>query len=184
MNPQTSRAQMPRRVLILVENNSVPADRRVWSISVALARDGYEVVVVCPQGNKDHNARFEVRDGVQIHRYPLAMASGGVRGYVREYGCALWHTWRLVSQLSRERPFDVVHACNPPDFLLLAAWPARRAGARFVFDHHDLTPELFQARFAGRHRWLHRLALLIERLCFATANVVLATTESYRRVAL
>jgi glycosyltransferase involved in cell wall biosynthesis len=171
------------RVLILVENNPVHSDRRAWNICTALVRAGCEVVAVCPQGTDDRLPPCEVRDGVQIHRYPLRFAEGGIGGYAREYGSALWHTWRLVKRLSDERPFDVVHACNPPDFLLFAAWPASRAGARLIFDHHDLTPELFLTRFEGKHRWLHRLTLLTERLCFAVADVVLATNESYREVA-
>ncbi len=172
------------RVLILVENSSVPSDRRVWNIATALVDADCEVVIVCPQGRAEERALLELRGGVEIHRYPLSASGGGLAGYAREYGLALWRTWRLVERLTRERPFDVVHACNPPDFLLLAAGPARRAGARLVFDHHDLTPELFLTRFQGRHLWLHRLALVIERMCLAAADVVLATNESYRRVAL
>jgi glycosyltransferase involved in cell wall biosynthesis len=181
-NVKPSRPLPAPRILILVENNPVHSDRRAWNICTALVRAGCEVVAVCPQGT-DRLPAFEVRDGVQIHRYPLSFAEGGVGGYVREYGSALWHSWRLVKRLSRERPFDAVHACNPPDFLLFAAWPARRAGARFIFDHHDLTPELFLTRFGGRHRWLHRLTLILERVCFAVADVVLATNESYRQIA-
>jgi glycosyltransferase involved in cell wall biosynthesis len=183
MNANSSSPLPPPRVLILVENNPVHSDRRAWNICVALFRAGCEVVAVCPQGQDDRLPPFEVRDGIQIHRYPLTFAAGGIGGYLREYGSALWRSWRLVKRLSRERPFDAVHACNPPDFLLFAAWPARRAGARFVFDHHDLTPELFLTRFAGAPRWLHRCTLLAERICFAVADVVLATNESYREVA-
>jgi glycosyltransferase involved in cell wall biosynthesis len=189
MRTKPSPAIAPPRILILSENESVPSDRRVWDISVTLVRAGCEVIVVCPQGDaserasEGERASFEVREGVQIHRYPLSFADSGVSGYLREYGSALWQTWKLVRRLSRERPFDVVHACNPPDFLLFAALPARRAGARFIFDHHDLTPELFLTRFGKRHRWLHRLTLLLERMCFALADVVLATNESYREVA-
>jgi glycosyltransferase involved in cell wall biosynthesis len=102
---------------------------------------------------------------------------------VREYGRALWCTWRLVRRLTRDRRFDLVHGCSPPDFLLFAAWPARRRGARLVFDHHDLTPELFRARFGERHRVLLRLTLLLERLTFRIADVVIATNESYGEVA-
>jgi glycosyltransferase involved in cell wall biosynthesis len=174
-----------RRVLILVENNSVPSDRRVWSIATTLARAGYEVEVICPQGAREsEQATLEVRDGVRINRFRLAPAAGGATGYLREYATALWRTWRIVRRLTRERSFDVVHSCNPPDFLMLAAWPARRAGARIVFDHHDLTPELFRARFGSAHRMLHRVTLAVEHLCFRTADVVLATNESYREVAL
>jgi glycosyltransferase involved in cell wall biosynthesis len=181
-NVKSSRPLPAPRILVLVENNPVHSDRRAWNICVALVRAGCEVVAVCPQGTEPLPS-FEEREGVQIHRYPLKFAEGGVGGYVREYGSALWRTWRLVKRLSRERPFDAVHACNPPDFLLFAAWPARRGGARFVFDHHDLTPELFLTRFAGAHRWLHRFTLLAERMCFAVADVVIATNESYREVA-
>jgi glycosyltransferase involved in cell wall biosynthesis len=184
MNPRSPPPVTAPRILILSENESVPSDRRVRDIAVALARAGCEVEVVCPQGDAHERARFELYEGIRIHRYPLTFAEGGPGGYLREYGAALWRTWRLVRRLSAERPFDVVHACNPPDFLLFAAWPARRRGARFVFDHHDLTPELFLARFGGRHRWLHRLTLLLERMCFGVADIVLATNESYRQVAL
>jgi glycosyltransferase involved in cell wall biosynthesis len=172
-----------RRVLILVENNSVPSDRRVWSIATALARSGSEVLVVCPQGREDERLAFEVRDGVRIHRYRLRPSRGGMLGYLREYALAMWRTWRLVRRLSRERPFDIVHACNPPDFLLFAGWPARRGGARLILDHHDLTPELFLSRFSEAHRWLHRLTLAVERVSLAAADAVLATNDSYREVA-
>jgi glycosyltransferase involved in cell wall biosynthesis len=189
MRAEPSPTSTSPRILVVSENESVPSDRRVWDISVALARAGCEVVVVCPQGAADErapdgeSASFEERDGVEIHRYPLRYADAGIAGYLREYASALWRTWRLVRRLSRERPFDVVHACNPPDFLLLAAWPARRRGARLIFDHHDLTPELFRARFGDRYRSLHFLALRLERISFAVADVVLATNESYRQIA-
>lgn len=178
-------SRLARRVLVLVGNNTLPADRRVWSICRALASEGHEVVAVCPQDDARALARHERLDGVEIHRFPRAKAGGrGLGGYLREFAGVLWHTWRLAARLSQERPFDAVHACNPPDFLLLAAWPARRRGARSVFDQHDLTPELFLTRFGDRHRWLHRLALTLERVSFSAADVVLSTNESYRRVAM
>ena len=99
-------------------------------------------------------------EGVEIHRYPLEAATGGPAGYLREYGTALWHSLRLASQLDRERPFDVVQACNPPDLLFLVALPLKLRGARFVFDHHDLVPELFRSRFGagGPLLWRHGAA--------------------------
>jgi glycosyltransferase involved in cell wall biosynthesis len=171
------------RVLILNENESVPGDRRVWDISTTLASAGADVVVICPQDERGGSAQFESRDGVEIHRYRPSFAEGGPAGYVREYGQAFWSTWSLVRRLSRERRFDIVHACNPPDFLLFAARPARRGGARFVFDHHDLTPELFRTRFGENHRLLYRATLSLERWCFHAADVVLATNESYQEIA-
>ena len=172
-----------RRVLILVENLSVPLDRRVWQECLALRSVGYEVSVVCPMGEHYDTEPYACIDGVEIHRYPLTVAKGSVLGYVREYAEALWHTHRLASRLARPRAFAVVQACNPPDLLFLCALPHKLRGARFVFDHHDLVPELYLSRFGGRSP-LYWLAVALERLTFKVADLVIATNESYRRVAL
>src|SRR6185437_4809703 len=108
----------------------------------------------------------------------------GPAGYLREYGTALWHTIRIARRLSRDAPFDVVHACNPPDLLFLTALALRPSGTRFIFDHHDLVPELFESRFAGGSRVLHRVLLLLERVTFRTADAVICTNESYREAAI
>jgi glycosyl transferase family 4 len=150
------------RVLMIAENESAPGDRRVWDIATALTQSGCEVVVICPQDDRA-SASHEVRQGVEIHRYRGAFASSAM-GYLREYSRALWCTWRLTRRLAAVNAFDVVHCCAPPDFLLFAAWPARRGGARLIFDHHDLTPELFRARFGDGHRLLYRLTLWLERI--------------------
>ena len=174
----------PGSALILVENLSVPFDRRVWQESLALRRAGLDVVVVCPRGTKRDQAPLEVLEGVEIHRYPLTAATGGPLGYLREYGTALWRTHRLARRLARTHSFDVVHACNPPDVLLLTVLSLRRRGSRFLFDHHDLVPELFLSRFGGRPGALYRLTLALEWLTFRLAHVVVSTNESYRHVAL
>lgn len=184
MPATTSHRSRPPRALVLSENESVPSDRRVWDVCRTLRSAGWQVHVVCPQGAPGERAAAESREGVEIHRFALRFASGGAVGYLREYATAMWRMSRLVRRLCAERSFDVVHACNPPDFLLLAAWPARRRGARFVFDHHDLTPELLQMRLGDRRRLLHRLALIFERRCLALADVVISTNESYRRIAV
>jgi glycosyltransferase involved in cell wall biosynthesis len=172
-----------RKVLILVENLSVPMDRRVWQESRALARAGYDVVVVCPRGVRMDTEPEVVLEGVRILRYPLRAATGGPAGYVREYGLALWHTMRLALRVRREGAVDVVQACNPPDLLFLAALPLMATGARFVFDHHDLVPELFRSRF-GTGRALLQVARLCERVTFALADGVISTNESYRQIAI
>ncbi|MEU5397997.1 glycosyltransferase family 4 protein [Streptomyces sp. NPDC005963] len=169
-----------RRALILVENLSVPFDRRVWQECKTLRDAGWEVHVICPQGSKrDTEAETEI-DGVRIHRYPLRAATGGPAGYLREYGTALWHTARLARKVG---PVDVVHACNPPDLLFLPALWLKRRGARFVFDQHDLVPELYLSRFDRGEDLLYRAVCALERLTYRAADVVLATNESYRDVA-
>jgi glycosyltransferase involved in cell wall biosynthesis len=170
-------------VLILVENLSVPLDRRVWQESRALVEAGYRVSVICPRGTKRDTEPYTEIEGVEIHRYPLTAATGGPLGYVREYAAALFHTARLALRVARRAPVDVVHACNPPDLLLFAALPLRWRGAGMLFDHHDLVPELFESRF-GRSGPLHRLSILMERLTFSLADVVISTNESYRGVAI
>ena len=174
---------MARRVLFVSENAPVPSDRRVWNEARTLHAAGWEVVVVCAQGAGRHTAPFEVIDGIEIHRFPLRPAVGGPLGYLREYAQAMWRIRRLARRLGRTRDFDVVHACNPPDFLLLAALGLRRKGARFVFDHHDLVPELYQSKF-GKGGPLYRVAVALERIPYRLADVVIATNGSYRRIAL
>ncbi|MFC6067124.1 glycosyltransferase family 4 protein [Streptomyces ochraceiscleroticus] len=170
-----------RRALILVENLSVPFDRRVWQECTTLRDAGWEVHVICPRGEKRDTEPETVIDGVRIHRYPLRAATGGPAGYLREYGSALWHTVRLARKVG---PVDVVHACNPPDLLFLPALWLKRRGARFVFDQHDLVPELYLSRFDRGEDLLFRAVCALERRTYRAADVVLATNESYRDVAL
>jgi glycosyltransferase involved in cell wall biosynthesis len=177
-------SDLPGKALVLVENLSVPLDRRVWQEATSLTKAGFRVFVVCPRGAKMDREPIEYLDGVTIFRYPLTPAAGGPSGYIREYGQAFWHTVRLVRRLAREHRFDVVQACNPPDFLLAAAWPLKRGGSAFIFDHHDLVPELYLSRFGRGKDVLYRTVLGVERLAFRLADVVMATNESYRHVAL
>ncbi|OPX11653.1 glycosyltransferase family 4 protein [Mycobacterium sp. AT1] len=175
---------MSRHILILVENLSVPFDRRVWQESLALVENGYQVTVICPAGVKQDREPEVTIEGVRILRYPLRPATGGPLGYLREYSLALWHSARLAIKVRLEGRVDVVHACNPPDLLFLIAMLLRPTGARFVFDHHDLVPELFLSRFPGRAKVLHGMTRFVERLTFAVADGVISTNESYRRVAI
>ncbi|MDT7799946.1 MAG: hypothetical protein QOI78_3379 [Actinomycetota bacterium] len=171
---------MPGKALILVENLSVPFDRRVWQESTTLRDAGWEVHVICPQGTKRDTEAEAVIDGVHIHRYPLKAATGGPAGYLQEYGSALWHTLRLARKIG---PVDVVHACNPPDLLYLVAKVLKRQGAKFIFDQHDLCPELYLSRFDRGQDLLYRGVCALERATYRAADVVISTNESYKQVA-
>ena len=107
------------RALMVIENDGAPEDRRVWDESRTLSAAGWNVTVICPQARDADQAAQETIDGIEIHRYPLRPAETTL-GYFREYGQALWRTWRLANRLQREHPFDVVHLANPPDFMYLA----------------------------------------------------------------
>ena len=171
----------PGRALIIVENLSVPFDRRVWQECRALRDAGYQVSVICPTGKSQDCEPHAFIDGIDIHRYPLHAATGGALSFVREYPVALWRSWRLARQLGR---FDVVHICNPPDLLFLVALPLKLRGAKVIFDQHDLVPELYESRFGRGRDLLYRGVVALERMTYRLADVVIATNESYRRAAI
>ena len=171
-----------RRVLIIVENLPVPFDRRVWQEATTLCRAGYSVTVISPTG-KNHQARFEHLDGVDIFRYPNPVEADRPLGYLLEYGLALFWQFLLSIRVAFGRGFDVIHACNPPDNIFLIGGFFKLFGKRFLFDHHDVCPELFVAKFGPDNR-LIKLAYFLERMTFRVADVSIATNESYRRIAI
>jgi glycosyltransferase involved in cell wall biosynthesis len=153
----------------------------VWQESSALRDAGWDVSVICPQGTSRDTETYVEIEGVKIYRYPLRAAKSGPTGYVREYGSALWHTWRLIKTVG---PVDVLHVCNPPDLFFILARRLKRRGTRFIFDQHDLVPELYHSRFDRGEDFLWRLLCRLERATYRAADVVIATNESYRNVAL
>lgn len=172
-----------RRVLIIVENLPVPFDRRVWSEARTLARHGYAVTIICPKG-PGATASFEIIDGIAIYRHWLPKEGRGVLGYFAEYGAALFWEFVLSLRILARHGFDVIHACNPPDLIfLIGAFHKFLFGKSFIFDQHDINPELYEAKF-GRRGLLWRGMVLLERLTFALADVTIATNQSYRTIAL
>jgi len=178
-------ARRPRkpRLLMIVENLAVPFDRRVWSEATALARNGYEVSVICPKGT-NATASYEVIDGIHIFRHWMPLEASGMKGYLVEYVAALVFEFALSLKVLFTRGFDVIQACNPPDTLfLIGAFYKYLFGKKFVFDHHDISPELFEAKF-GRRGIMWKMLCLLERLTFKVADYSIATNESYRGIAI
>jgi glycosyltransferase involved in cell wall biosynthesis len=173
----------PLRILIIVENLSVPFDRRVWSEAKTMARAGCVVSVICPKGFNAQKS-YEFVDGVHIHRHGMPFEAKRASGYPLEYGWALACEFFLSWKVLFARGFDVIHACNPPDTIfLIGGFFKFLFGKMFVFDHHDINPELYMSKF-GRKDVFYRLLVLLERLTFRTADISLATNESYRAIAL
>lgn len=171
-----------RRILIVVQNLPVPLDRRVWLECQALTSAGYGVSVICPKGPGDPS--FEVLDGVRIHKYTPPPAAKGLFAYLYEFVyCWLW-TAHLALREYRRVGFDVLQACNPPDTYFALAALFRPAGVKFVFDHHDLCPEIYAAKFGRTGGLVHRTLLWLERSTFQLADHVISTNESYRQIAL
>jgi glycosyltransferase involved in cell wall biosynthesis len=176
------RKSKPRRVLILVENLPSPFDRRVWQEATALHDAGYTVSIICPTG-PGFEKRFESLSGIDIWRYPLPVEGAGAAGYAAEYAAALAWTFYLCWKVLFKRGFDAIHACNPPDLFFLIGGFFRLLGKKFIFDHHDINPELYEAKFERRDVF-YRMLVALEYLTFRTASVSIATNESYRRIAI
>ena len=171
-----------RRVLIIVENLPLPFDRRVWQEARTLHAAGYQVSIICPKG-KGYEKSFEELDGVAIYRHSMPFEASGALGYLAEYGWALAAEFALSLKICFTRGFDVVHGCNPPDMIFLIGGFYKLFGKKFLFDHHDINPELYEAKFQRRD-FFYRLMLRLERWTFRTADVCVATNESYRRIAI
>lgn len=179
---QDRTALVGKRIVIIVENLPVPFDRRVWQESLALVGAGAEVSVICPKG-KGYQAEHEVLEGVNVYRHSLPAEGDSAVGYLREYASALFHETRLAWRIYFSQGFDVIHGCNPPDLVFLVALPFKLFGKKYVFDHHDINPELYEAKF-NRRGFFWRLLVLFERLTFFFADIVISTNESYRRIAI
>jgi glycosyltransferase involved in cell wall biosynthesis len=171
------------RTLTIVQNLPVPFDRRVWLECQALTAAGYDVTVVCPKGKNDPG--HQVLDGVTLLKYQPYAPGGGPLGFVVEYAYSFLATAALVFKARRKGKFAVLQACNPPDiFWPIARWLRRRDGTRFVFDHHDLCPELYDSRFPDGRPLPKRGLLALEKATFHTADHVVATNASYAEVAM
>jgi glycosyltransferase involved in cell wall biosynthesis len=168
-------------VCIIVENLPVPIDRRVWQEARTLRDAGYRVSIICPKGRGFDKGR-ETLEGIEIYRHRLWEASGPL-GYFVEYAWALAAEFLLSLRVYARTRFRVLQACNPPDTIFLIGLFFKLFGVRFIFDHHDLNPELYEVKFR-RHDWGYRLVCWAERMTYRTADVAIATNESYREVAL
>ncbi len=171
------------RVLIIVQNLPVPFDRRVWLECHALVAAGYEVSVVCPKGKGD--PAYQVIDGVHIYKYRPYAPGGSKLSFVTEYVYSFLATAWLTVKARRSGRFRVLQACNPPDIFWPIALVLRALDrTKFVFDHHDLCPELFQSRFPDGPSLPYRGLLALERRTHRTADHVISTNDSYRSIAI
>jgi glycosyltransferase involved in cell wall biosynthesis len=169
-------------VLIFVQNLPVPLDRRVWQECRALRAAGYEVSVVCPEGPGD--PAYQVLEGVHIYKYRPAPPATGPLAYAWEFVYCLGRAGVLAARAHRRRPLDAVQACNPPDTYWALALLFRLVGARFVYDQHDLCPEVYESRFERPSRLLLAVLRGLEQATYRTAHRVISTNDSYREVAL
>jgi glycosyltransferase involved in cell wall biosynthesis len=169
-----------KSIVIIVENLPLPLDRRVWQEANALKEDGWQVAVICPKTEKFPESYVEL-SGIHIYRHNLALEASGKLGFLVEYSTALFHEFRLLIKVARRHGFSVIQACNPPDLIFLTTLPFKLAGKKFVFDHHDICPELFAVKF-GRKGFLHKALLFFEKLTYKSANHVITANETFRQL--
>jgi glycosyltransferase involved in cell wall biosynthesis len=173
---------MKKKVLIIVENLPVPFDGRVWKEACALRDASYTVTVLSPKG-KGYKQRYECLEGIHIYRHPMPKEGNGPFGYLWEYGCALF--WELLYSwwIYFRRGFHVIQGCNPPDDIFLVTVFFKLLGVKYIFDHHDVNPELYLSKYE-RQDVLYKIQIYLEKLTFRFSDVVMSTNNSYKEIAV
>jgi glycosyltransferase involved in cell wall biosynthesis len=171
-----------KTVLIIAENLPVPFDTRVWKEASSLQKAGYEVSILCPRG-KGYMQGHEVIDGIHIYRHPMPREGNTPLGYVYEYGCALFWEFLYSWFIYLRHGFRVIQGCNPPDDIFLIALPFKLFGVKYIFDHHDASPELYFSKY-GKRGFFYKTQVWLENLTYRTSDVVMATNSSYRDLAV
>jgi glycosyltransferase involved in cell wall biosynthesis len=171
-----------KHILIIVENLPVPFDRRVWQEANTLIENGAKVSIICPK-MKGYTKSYETINGIEIYRHSLPLEAKGASGYLLEYSIALFWEFFLSLKIFFKKKFHVIQGCNPPDLIFLVALFYKLFGVKYVFDHHDINPELYIAKY-NKKGFFYKFLLLTERLTFATANYSIATNESYKEIAI
>lgn len=180
-----------KHILKIVENLSVPFDRRVWREALALCRAGAHVSAICPRGQKYDSKPYEVIEGIEIYRYRLpvegvaATTTFSRKIFLLEYSIALLKSFYLACKIYLKQPFNVIHVANPPDIFFIIGLIFKPFGVKFVFDHHDLCPEAYLDKKSEPVKDIfYRVQVLFEKLTFLTSNIVIATNESYKKIAV
>jgi glycosyltransferase involved in cell wall biosynthesis len=171
-----------KKILIIVENLPVPFDGRVWKEACALRDGGYEVAVLSPRG-EGYAQNHEVLEGVHIYRHPIPKEGNSPLGYLWEYGCALfWEFW-YTCWIFLARGFHVIQGCNPPDNIFMVALPFKVFGVKYIFDHHDANPELYYSKYEKKG-FFYKAQVWLEKQTYRFSDVVMATNESYKELAV
>lgn len=178
--------------------NAYPNDTRVKNEADALTEAGYSVTVIGLR--KRGQSRSEIVKGVQVYRLPrlelfqktpsenptflqrVWLKIKSLVGYVAEYVYFTSACFLMSVYVAFKHGFDVIHAHNPPDTLWMVALPWKLLGKKYVFDHHDLCPELYRSRYGARHDLFATLLQWVEWGNFKLANVTIATNESYKQI--
>jgi glycosyltransferase involved in cell wall biosynthesis len=173
---------MKRKVLIIVQNQSVPPDPRVLQEARSLRADGYDVTVLCPR-RKNWSSGYEMVEGIRVYRHPTPREGSSAAGYIWEYGWSLLWEFLYTTWIYLRHGFDVIEGCNPPDNIVFVALPFKLFGVKYIFDHHDTCPELYIAKGANPGM-MYKILLWLEKVTYRFSDVVMATNGSYKELAM
>ena len=173
---------MKQKILIIVENLPVPFDTRVWKEATSLQANGYEITVLCPRG-KGYARKYEEIEGIHIYRHPMPKEGNTLFGYLYEYGSALFWQFLFAWWIYLRRGFHVIQGCNPPDDIFLVALLFKLLGVKYIFDHHDASPELYLSKYERRGAF-YKIQVGLEKMTYRFSDVVMATNSSYRELAI
>src|SRR5229473_3010882 len=162
-----------RKILMLLENCPAPTDNRVWAEAVALRDYGFQVSIIGPKGAKEYRESYTCIEDIHVYQYRLPTSANKYIAYIAEYSVAMFMTFWLSFKVLFHHGFDVIHAANPPDLFFMIGLFYRLFGKKFVFDQHDLTPEIFQVMSKNRMKPLYKLLLFLERCTYRTAHLVI-----------
>jgi glycosyltransferase involved in cell wall biosynthesis len=171
-----------QKVLIIVENQAVPADPRVWKEACSLHANGYEVTVLCPR-TKGCPRGYEMANGIRIYRHPTPGEGDTPIGYVWEYACALFWEFLYTSWIFLRHGFHIIQGCNPPDDIFMVALPFKLLGVKYIFDHHDADPELYLSKY-GKRGFLYNALVWLEKMTYRFSDAVMTTNASYSDLAV
>jgi glycosyltransferase involved in cell wall biosynthesis len=171
-----------KHILIVVENLPVPFDRRVWQEANTLKENGASVSIICPK-MKGYNKAYECINGIEIYRHPLPVEASSAFGYLLEYSISLFWEFVLSWKIFFRKKFQVIQGCNPPDLVFIIALSFKLFGVKYVFDHHDINPELYEAKY-NKKKFFYKLLVLLEKLTFKVADYAIATNESFKDIAI
>lgn len=171
-----------KHILFIVENLPVPFDKRIWLEALAAKEWAYSVSIISPKG-RGYTKNFEQIEGINIYRHPMPIEAYGKAAFLIEYVNALFWELLLTIKIFIRKPFHIIHGANPPDHIFIIALFFKIFGAKYIFDHHDISPENYFAKFI-RKDIFYKILLLMEKLTFKTADIVISTNESYKKIAL
>lgn len=172
-----------KHVLFIVENNAAPHDARVWPEALVAKKNGYDVTVISPDSELVRG-KYEFLDGIEIYRHPKPGKTSGKIAFFLEYLNATYWEFLLSLKIYKHKPFQIIHAANPPDHLFILALFYKLFGVKFIFDHHDLSPELYLAKFSMKKDIIYRILNLCEKISCKLADAVVSTNYSYKKIVL